>query len=159
MKIIIGADIAGFELKEAVKEHLIKHGRDLVDIGMHNAKDQIPYYEVASTAAKMIQSGEADRGLLFCGTGMGVSIVANKFKGIYASVVESEFTGERCKIINNSNIISMGGWVVSPFRAKKIADLWLEASFAKGKKELEEVADFLKSAVSEIEKIEENTMK
>jgi ribose 5-phosphate isomerase B len=107
----------------------------------------------------MIQSGKAERGILFCGTGMGVSIVANKFKGVYASVVESEFTGERCKIINNSNIISMGGWVVSAFRAKKIADLWLEASFVKGKKELEEVADFLKGAVREIEKIEEITMK
>jgi ribose 5-phosphate isomerase B len=80
--------------------------------------------------------------------------VANKFKGVYASVVESEFTGERCKIINNSNIISMGGWVVSPYRAKKICDLWLDAAFTRGDRDLEEFSDFLKVAFKEIQDIE-----
>jgi ribose 5-phosphate isomerase B len=159
MKIIIGADFAGFGLKEEVRAHLEEKGIDLIDIGMYNLKDDIPYYEVAATAAKKIQAGEAEKGILFCGTGMGVSIVANKFKGIYASVVESEFTGERCTVINNSNILTMGGWIVSSHRAKKICDLWLDAAFAKGVKELEEVSDFLKSAFSEIKKIEEVTMK
>ena len=159
MKIIIGADFAGFNLKEDVRVYLEEKGVDLIDIGMHNLKDEIPYYEVAAIAAKKIQAGEAEKGILFCGTGMGVSIVANKFKGIYASVVESEFTGEHCKIINNSNILTMGGWIVSAYRAKKICDLWLEASFAKGPKELEEISDLLKSAFSELEKIENVTMK
>ena len=159
MKVIIGADFAGFGLKEQVKSHLEEKGVNLTDIGMYNLKEDIPYYKVAAIAAKKIQAGEAEKGILFCGTGMGVSIVANKFKGIYASVVESEFTGERCKIINNSNILTMGGWIVSEHRAKKICDLWLAASFAKGIKELDEVSDFLKSAYSEIGKIEEVTMK
>jgi ribose 5-phosphate isomerase B len=159
MKVIIGADFAGFGLKEDVKSHLEEQGVNLIDIGMHNLNEEIPYYEVAAIAAKKIQTGEAEKGILFCGTGMGVSIVANKFKGIYASVVESEFTGERCKIINNSNILTMGGWIVSAHRAKKICDLWLEASFAKGIKELEEISDLLKDAFSEIEKIEDMTMK
>jgi ribose 5-phosphate isomerase B len=85
MKIIIGADFAGFGLKEEVRAHLEEKGIDLIDIGMYNLKDDIPYYEVAATAAKKIQAGEAEKGILFCGTGMGVSIVANKFKGIYAN--------------------------------------------------------------------------
>ena len=159
MKVIIGADFAGFGLKEEVRSHLEEKGVDLIDIGMYNLENDIPYYEVSTIAAKKIQAGEAEKGILFCGTGMGVSIVANKFKGIYASVVESEFTGERCKVINNSNILTMGGWIVSAHRAKKICDLWLEASFAKGIKELDDVSDLLKNAFSEIKKIEDTTMK
>jgi ribose 5-phosphate isomerase B len=159
MKILIGADFAGFALKEEVKGYLIESGRDIVDIGMHSLDKTLPYYEVAAKAARKIQSGEADRGILFCGTGMGVSIVANKFKGIYASVVESEFTGERCKIINDANVLTMGGWVVSPYRAKKISDLWLNAAFARGEKDLEEFSDFLRSALVDIKKIEDETVK
>lgn len=151
MKIIIGADVAGFDLKEEIKSHLEKKGVDVLDIGMDDKNHQIPYYEVAGKAAAHIQQGVADRAILFCGTGMGVAIVANKFKGIYASVVESEFTGQHCKVINNSNILTMGGWVVSVYRAKRIVDLWLNSSFTEGYSEIE---DFLKDAIVKIETIE-----
>jgi ribose 5-phosphate isomerase B len=143
-----------------VQSYLAKKPQvELIDIGMTSLDKEIPYYEVGATAAKKLQAGEAERGILFCGTGMGVSIVANKFKGVYASVVESEFTGERCKIINNSNIITMGGWVVSHYRAKKICDLWLDAAFARGDAHLEEFSDFLKDAFKEIQDIEKETFK
>jgi len=156
MKIIIGADIAGFDLKEDIKAHLEKSDTEVVDIGMHDSQKPIPYYEIAANAAGKLQQGEADKAILFCGTGMGMAIVANKFKGIYAGVVESEFGGLHCRIINNTNVLTMGGWVISAYRAKKIVDQWLSASFTEG---YEDIADFLKSAVEEIKKIENKTMK
>jgi ribose 5-phosphate isomerase B len=160
MKVIIGCDFAGFELKQEVQHHLSENKKvELIDIGMTSLDKDIPYYEVGAIAARKLQAGDAERGILFCGTGMGVSIAANKFKGVYASVVESEFTGERCKIINNSNIITMGGWVVSPYRAKKICDLWLGAAFARGDSDLEEFSDFLKDAFREIQVIEKENFK
>jgi ribose 5-phosphate isomerase B len=160
MKVVIGCDFAGFELKQEVQKHLAENEKlELIDIGMTSLDKDIPYYEVGAMGARKLQAGEAERGILFCGTGMGVSIAANKFKGVYASVVESEFTGERCKIINNSNIITMGGWVVSPFRAKKICDLWLDAAFARGDRQLEEFSDFLKDAFKEIQVIEKENFK
>jgi ribose 5-phosphate isomerase B len=159
MKIIIGADPAGFPLKTEIKDHLLKHGYEVVDVGMHDSKKEVTYYDAAAMVARKIQAGEAEKGILFCGTGMGVSIVANKFKGIYASVVESEFTGERCKIINDANVLCLGCWIVSPYRAKQIVDLWLGAEFTKGKKELDKIAGFLKDALKEIKKIEAANMR
>lgn len=131
-KIVIGADASGFELKESVKKNLEKNGYELIDIGMYEADKEIPYYEVAAIAAGKIQKGEAERGILFCGTGMGVSIVANKFKGIYASVVESEYAGKMSKVINNSNIITLGGKIFSDFKAKMTVNMWLEAKHTEG---------------------------
>ena len=155
MKVVIGCDFAGFNLKLEVQRHLSENKKvELIDIGMTSLENDIPYYEIGAMAARKLQAGEAEKGILFCGTGMGVSIAANKFKGVYASVVESEFTGERCKIINNANIITMGGFVVTPHRAKEICDSWLEASFASGTS-----SDFLKSAFKEIQGIENENFK
>jgi len=156
MNVVVGADFAGFDLKEVVKSHLIEKGLQIDDVGMFNAEEEIPYYEVAATAARKIQSGEADRGILFCGTGMGLSIVANKFKGVYASVVESEFGAQHARAINDSNVLTMGGFVISEYRAKRIADLWLDSNFTEG---YEHIGDFLTSALDEIKAIEEQTMK
>ena len=91
MKIIVGADAWGVELKDTVKQHLAKHGHEVTDIG-GTPGNQRPYYDVAKEAARMLQAGAAERAVLVCGTGMGMAIVANKFKGVYASVIESEFT-------------------------------------------------------------------
>ena len=156
MNVVVGADFAGFDLKEAVKSHLIEKGLKDDDVGMFNADEEIPYYEVAATAARKIQSGEADKAILFCGTGMGVSIVANKFKGVYASVVESEFGGQHARVINDSNVLTMGGFVISEYRAKRIADLWLDSTFTAG---YEHIGEFLSSALDEIKVIEGETMK
>ncbi len=128
-KIIIGAESAGYELKEIVKEHLLSMGYKVHDVGLHSADDFEPYYEIASKAAKGIQSGEYQKGLLFCGTGMGMSIVANKFKGVYAATVESRYSAKMCKIINNANVLTMGGWIAAPNQAKDMVDLWLSADF------------------------------
>ncbi len=152
MQIVMGADPWGRELKDTVKDHLRQQGHEIIDIGMTDDKTDIPYYQVAATAAKTIQAGGADRGILFCGTGMGVAVVANKFKGITASVVESEFTARMCKAVNNANVLTMGAMVVSPHIATLAADAWLTTKHTEG---LEQFADFLTGALTEIESIED----
>ena len=155
MRIVMGADPWGRELKDTVKAHLQTQGHEIIDIGMTDAKTEIPYYQVAATAAKKIQHGQAQCGILFCGTGMGVAIVANKFKGIAASVVESAFTARMCKAVNNANVLTMGAMVVAPHIATLAADAWLGTSHTEG---LDQFADFLTGALNEIDAIEETNM-
>ena len=80
---------------------------------------------------KAVANKEVDYGIAICWTGMGVSIVANKFKGVYAGVVKSTFTAERCKVINNCNVLTMGQSVVTPEMAKAMVDLWLGSKFGR----------------------------
>ena len=155
MKIALGADPWGLDLKNDVKGHLEKAGHDVLDVGMADAGSEIPYYKVAAEAARRIQRGEAERGILFCGTGMGVAVVANKFKGIYAGVVESEFTARMCRAVNNANVLTLGGMIVAPYIAKRAVDAWLETAHTQG---LEELSDFLRNALEEIAAIEDANM-
>lgn len=155
MTIALGADAFGFELKDTIKEHL--HARKIAVLDLTPAKEtDVPYYDAAAQVARAIQRGDADRGLLFCGTGMGVAIVANKFKGVYAGVVESEFSGEHCKCINNANVLTMGAMAVAPYRAKRIVDTWLGSEFTGG---FAEFSGFLRDALEKIQAIEQSTMK
>ena len=157
-KIIVGSDGLGIGLKNSIKEHLTKKGFEVIDIGMQDEQHSMPYFEISSKAAKAIQSGVADRAILFCGTGMGVAIAANKFKGIYAGVVESEYTAEMCKAINNCNVMTMGARVVSDFRAKQAVDRWLSTEFTVGDFP-PEIKVLLKEALVELGKIENENMK
>ena len=157
-KVILGADAFGLNLKKIIKEHIIKKGFEVIDIGMHDDGKEIPYYKVAVLAAGKIQSGEANRAILFCGTGMGVSIVANKFKGVYASVIESEFTGKMAKVINNSNVLTLGGMIFSEYKAKMAVDQWLESQHTEGFWD-PKLAKFLKDSLIEIKAIEEENFK
>ena len=156
-KILVGADAWGMELKNIIKEHLEKKGYEIIDIGTYNSENPIDYYSIAETAATKIQNNEVEKAILFCGTGMGVAIVANKFKGVYASVIESEFTAKMCKAINNANVITMGGMIISPYRAKLAVDNWLETSHTEGFEN--ELAEFLRNSLKEIAKIEEKQFK
>ena len=155
-KIIIGADRSGFSLKEAIKEHLISIGYDVKDVGMQNQDDFKAYYEVAPKVAEAIQKKEFEKGILCCGTGMGMNIIANKFKGVYAGVVEGNYTAKMSSVINQANVLTMGGWVVAPQQAIDMVDTWLNTGFTEG---FEARADFLCNAFSEVEKIEENNFK
>jgi ribose 5-phosphate isomerase B len=156
-KLLVGADPWGMELKDIIKEHLEKKGYEIIDIGTYNSENPMDYYSISETAAKKIQNNEVKKAILFCGTGMGVAIVANKFKGIYASVIESEFTAKMCKAINNTNVITMGGMIISPYRAKLAVDNWLETTHTEGFEG--ELAEFLKNSLKEIAKIEEKQFK
>ena len=157
MNVVIGADPWGVELKETVREHLIKKADlAIIDIGGAGCEDDEPYFQIAAKAAQMIQAGEADKAVLFCGTGMGVAIVANKFKGIYAAVIESEFTARMAKAVNNANVLTMGSMVLSAHIACLAVDAWLETAHTQG---LEEYQDFLCGAVEAVRQIETDSMK
>jgi len=156
-KIILGADPYGMDLKNAIKEHLEKKGYQIIDIGTSDKDKPVDYYKVSEIAAKKIQADEASKAVLFCGTGMGVAIVANKFKGIHASVVESEFTAKLCKAINRSNVLTMGQMIVPEYRAKIAVDNWLETEHTEGFDE--DLASFLKASLEEIKEIEDKQFK
>ena len=156
MKIAIASDLSGFPLKQAVVKHLVEKGYEVTDFGIPSAEEPQPYFVQAPKVATAIQKGEAERGILICGTGQGMAIVANKFKGIYACVVDDIFAGERSKIINNANVITMGGWITAPFLGCEIVDSWLSMQFTQ---KMEFKKDFLTNAFNQVQKIEEENFR
>ena len=132
MRIAIGSDRSGFALKEALKAHLAGRGVEIEDLGLQNVEDFRAYYEVAPRVARAVQSGNAERGVLACGTGAGMCITANKFAGVHAIAVESIYTAARAWIVNRANVLCLGGWVVAPERACAMLDAWLDAEFGAG---------------------------
>ena len=132
MKIAIASDFSGFRLKEAVKAHILSLGYDVNDVGQLKEDDKVMYYEAASAAAKALQTGEAERALVFCGSGGGVSLIANKHKGVYCVLCESVFTAERSQLINNANVLAMGENIISQAMAKEAAEKWLASNWCEG---------------------------
>jgi len=152
MKIAIASDLSGFPLKEEIAKHLRgREGIEVLDFGIPSVDQPKPYVEQAPLVARAIQAGEADRGILVCGTGQGMAIVANKHKGIYACVVADVFAGERARIINNANVITLGGWITAPFLGLEIVDAWLSVSFTQ---KMESKRDFLAAAFRRVTEIE-----
>jgi ribose 5-phosphate isomerase B len=154
MKIIMGADPLGYELKEAVKEHLHQQGIEIFDI---SPKECIDYFTVGYEVGKNIASGDFDRGFIFCGTGMGVNIVANKFSGVYSALCESIETARLSRVINNANILAMGGIVMTPYMAKQMADVFLNTTFSEGFSEAD--PQFLQGALEDVKKTENDIQK
>ncbi len=129
MKIAIGSDHAGFHLKEAIKSHLSNQTYTIEDFGSKDAKS-CDYNDVAKTLSKAVASGEFDRGILVCGTGVGMSIQANKTKGIRAALIHDVFSAEATRLHNDSNILTMGGRIIGEDLAFKITDVWLNTRFS-----------------------------
>jgi ribose 5-phosphate isomerase B len=128
-KVIIGSDKSGFGLKEALKAHLIEVGYEVVDDGTIDPENAMMYDAVARKVAPRVSSGEFEKGILICGTGMGMSIVANKFKGVSAAVCENTFAAEKARAINDANILTLGGWISAPEVGIAIADTFLNTEF------------------------------
>ena len=125
MKIAIGSDKSGFAAKEAIKAYLTEAGADFEDLGTVTLEEVHPYYQVASEVAPKVQSGEFDRAILICGTGAGMAVVANKYKGVYAVACEGIYSAKMCRAINNANIMTMGGWIVGPEMAVEMTKTFL----------------------------------
>jgi ribose 5-phosphate isomerase B len=132
MKVAIAGEVCSYPLMKLVKEHLIESGHEVLDLGMTDEQEPLVFYQTAPRVARAIQQGEAERGILMCGTGMGVCICANKFKGIYAGLAESATTGELHRVINRTNVICMGKWIVGEKVALDIVDRWLNATIGQG---------------------------
>ena len=132
MKLAIAAEVCSFELMKTVRQHLLDSGHEVLDLGMTCADQPHKFYETAARVAKAIQNGDAERGVLMCGTGMGVCMVAGKFKGIYAGIAESATTARLHWVINRANVLCMGAWIVGPQVARDMVDAWLGATIGEG---------------------------
>ena len=129
MKIAIASDHGGFELRYAVMEHLDKRGIEYKDFGTYTT-DSCDYPDYGEIVANAVASGEFDAGIAICGTGVGISITANKIKGIRAALCTDCFTAEATRQHNDANVLCMGGRVVGQGLAIKIVDTFLDTPFS-----------------------------
>lgn len=127
--IAIGSDHGGFELKQEISAHLEKRGLSFKDFGTFSP-DSCDYPVFAKAVAEAVASGECDRGILICGTGIGVSITANKVRGIRAALCGDCFSAEATRLHNDANILALGARVVGPGLALKIVDTFLDTPFS-----------------------------
>lgn len=127
--IALGSDQAGFELKQVIMKHLDERGLEYKDYGSYNA-EPVDYPIYGKKVAHAIVNGECDKGILICGTGIGISIAANKVKGIRAAVCSDCFSAEATRLHNDANILAFGARVIGAGLAEKIVDTFLDTEFS-----------------------------
>ena len=130
--IALAADHGGYELKEAIKQHLEAQGIEVTDFGTYST-ESVDYPIYAEKAARAVANKECTLGIICCGTGIGVSMVANKVKGVRAAVVTNEFCAEMTRRHNDANVLCMGGRVIDTDTAVKLADIFLNTPFEGGR--------------------------
>lgn len=133
MKIALGADHAGYKLKEEIKEHLVSGGYEIVDCGTSSGDLSVDYPDCGFSTAETVANHKADLGMLFCGTGIGMSIVANKVAGIRAALCHDHFTASMSRRHNDANVLVIGSRVTGSGLAKEIVDTWLSEEFEGGR--------------------------
>ncbi len=133
MKVAMGADHGGYALKEEIKQDLIRKGYEVTDFGTYS-EDSVDYNEIAATVSEKVASKEFDRGILCCGTGIGMSIMANKVDGVRCALTHDLFTAKATREHNNTNVLAMGGRVIGPGLAIDIANVWLETKFSEAER-------------------------
>lgn len=132
MKIALGCDHGGYELKVAIADHLNKRGFEVVDFGAHGT-ESVDYPDYARAVGSAIQTGQCERGILICGTGQGIAIAANKMEGIRCAILTDVFSAEMTRMHNDANVIALGGRVTGVGLALRIVDAYLDASFEGGR--------------------------
>lgn len=133
MKIAIDCDDVSVELKKTIYEHIKSKGIEITDISYLSYNSNASYPEIGYNLALKIQQGEYNRAILLCGTGLGMSMIANKVKGVYAGVCHDVYSAQRLKKSNDAQIMTMGSKVVGSELAKLITDAWLESDFEAGR--------------------------
>ncbi len=133
MKIAIGSDQVGYPLKQAVGRYLESLGIEVVDVGSHHPERPADYPDYAFLVDRQVASGACERGILICGSGLGMSIAANKFPGIRAALVDDAFSAHLSRAHNDANVLCMGANIVTPARAEWIVRTWLETPFENGR--------------------------
>jgi len=133
MKILIGSDHLGFALKADLKAYISALHHEIVDIGCANGEIAVAYPDVALILAERIAAGETDRGILICGTGIGMAIAANKVPGVRAACCHDPYSAERARKSNDAQILTMGAQVVAPTLARILIDHWLASEFSGGR--------------------------
>lgn len=132
MKVAIGSDHGGYMLKEIIKEHLQEKGFIIKDFGTDSTAST-DYPDFAREVGEAVSAGDFERGILVCGTGIGISIAANKIPGVFCALVGDCFSAEASRQHNNTNIIALGERVLGPGLAIKIVDIWLGTEFEEGR--------------------------
>lgn len=132
MKVALGADHGGYELKETIRRHLEAQGLEVLDFGTHSP-DSVDYPRFGFAVGNAILKGEADLGIAVCGTGLGISIAANKMPGIRAAVCSDTFSARMSREHNNANILALGARVVGVGLALDIVDIFLKSEFSGGR--------------------------
>jgi len=130
--VVIGSDHGGLELKSVLCEALRQRGLEIADLGTDNG-DSVDYPDFAEKVAGAVSRGEAERGILICGTGIGMSIVANKFPGVRAALVTDDYMARMAKEHNNANVLVLGGRVLEAMTACRIVGVWLDAVYEGGR--------------------------
>jgi len=138
MKIAIGADHAGTLLKDGLIQVIRSLGHDVEDLGC-NCTDSVDYPDYAIAVCEQVVKGQADRGILVCGTGIGMSIAANKVPGIRCALVHDLFSAKATREHNNTNVLAMGERVIGPGMAEEIVKVWLDTPFSEGPRHVNRV--------------------
>ena len=128
MKIVVGCDHAAYELKEAIKAKLIGEGHEVIDVGC-DSTESVDYPKYGHAVGRTVASGEAERGIAVCGSGIGISIACNKVPGIRAALCTSVEMAEMCRRHNNANVVCMGARMISQELAFDIIDTWMTTDF------------------------------
>jgi ribose 5-phosphate isomerase B len=149
MKIALGSDHAGFELKEEMKKFLSQNKYDYKDFGAYN-EESCDYPDYAVKVCNAVLKEGYDRGVLVCGTGIGMSIAANKFKGIYAALVDNSFSARMTRSHNDSNVLVLPGRLIGKDLGRDIIKIWLETKYEGGRHD---------KRVNKIKEIEKTEMK
>lgn len=134
-QIVIGSDHAAYQLKEKIRQYLIEKGMDINDVGTYS-EDSVDYVEFGIKVSTMVSTGKYERGILLCGTGLGMSMVANKFPHVRAALCNDLFSAIMSRRHNDSNILAMGGRVIGEELARQIVKTWLETLFDGGRHQL-----------------------
>jgi len=134
MRIVIASDHAGFFLKEKIKDYLCQEGFEVEDVGTYSAVS-VDYPEYAAKAIERLLHGEAERGILICGTGLGMSIAANRFPGIRATLCHEPFSAKMARLHNNANVLVLGGRLIGDGMAIEIVKTFLTTKFEGGRHE------------------------
>jgi ribose 5-phosphate isomerase B len=131
--IVLGSDHGGFKLKEAIKALLQSRSITVLDLGTNNGDDSVDYPDFGESVSRKVSQGEAEKGILVCGTGIGMSIVANKFPGVRAALAADTYMAKMAKQHNNANILVLGGRVLDENEAREMVATWLDSSFEGGR--------------------------
>ena len=132
MKIALGCDHGGLELKEKIKEHLLGRGFEVKDCGTYTA-DSCDYPDFGAAAARCVAGGECERGIVICTTGIGISIAANKVRGIRCALLSDLMSAQMTRLHNDTNMMALGAAVVGPLLALRIVDVWLDTALEGGR--------------------------
>lgn len=148
-RIALGADHAGYRVKERIKEFLQKSGHEVIDFGTHS-EESVDYTDYAQQVARSVASAEVNRGVLVCGTGIGTAMVANKFPGIRAANCNDTYTARMAKEHNDANVLTVGARVVDADHAIAIVKEWLNARFEGGRhqRRLDKITDIERTHIT-----------